>query len=216
MQANYLENEEKSIRKSVLLMGSETCHAIEKAIQCYQQMNGDLVDEFMLADQFINKMEKDVEHDCIKLIALQQPIAHDLRELLTDLNIAKELERIADYAVSIAKIVNKMPNKQQEIESKILTMAEFSLAMLSKVLVCYAEEDANMAKTIALTDDELDDLENSLKEEIFKKMELNPENAISCTYQLWIIHQFERIGDRVTNIAENIVFQSNNDVVNLN
>lgn len=214
MLAQFLEKEESIIRKNVLKMGYETSQAIEKAVTCYKTLNIQLADEIIKNDAVINELECLVEAECIQVIARQQPVANDLRELLADMNIAKELERIADYAVSIAKIVRKLPSKQGEIEPEIIEMAGKCTSMLNEVLFDYAEQDAKKASNVAMLDDEIDDIEHKLNDKMFKLMQAHPDQAISCTYQLWIIHQLERIGDRVTNIAESVVFLATGKVVN--
>ena len=215
MLANYLAKEESIIRKNIINMGHETCLAIEKSIQCYKTLSLSLADEIIKNDVVINELENKVETDCIHIIALQQPVAQDLRELLSDMNIAKELERIADYAVSIAKIVRKLPSEKQFMEPQIVEMADKCIAMLNEVLIDYAEKDAQKANKVALLDDEIDELEHCLNDKMFKLMQTRPEHAITYTYQLWIIHQLERIGDRVSNIAESIIFLSTGKIVNL-
>jgi phosphate transport system protein len=214
MLAKYLDKEENAIRKNVLKMGYETCEAIEKAINCYKQLDVSLAEDIIKNDNVINFLQKEVDSTCIQVIARQQPVAHDLRELLADINIAKELERIADYAVSIAKIVLKLPASNQDLEPKIIEMADKCVIMLKEIMVDYAEEDAKNATNIAMKDDEIDDLEHQLNDKMFKIMQEHPEKAVCCTYQLWIIHQLERVGDRVTNIAESVVFQATGKVVN--
>lgn len=214
MLAQFLAKEESIIRKNVLKMGHETSKAIEKAISCYKTLNIPLADEIIINDAVINELENRVESECIKVIARQQPVAHDLRELLADMNIAKELERIADYAVSIAKIVRKLPPDKREIEPDIIEMAKKCILMLNEVMINYAEKDAQKASSVARLDDEIDDMEDMLNHKMFKMIEEVPEKAIFCTYQLWIIHQLERMGDRVTNIAESVVFITTGKVVN--
>ena len=214
MLADYLEKEQSIIRRNVLEMGDKASAAIQKAITCYNSMNLSLAEEIIKGDTLINELQNIVESECIQVIARQQPVAHDLRVLLADMNIAKELERIADYAVAIAKIAQKMPSEKSDIEQDIVSMADKCITMLNEVMLDYAEEDAKKANSVALLDDEVDKMEHDLNDKMFKIMESEPEKAIGCTYQLWIIHQLERIGDRVTNIAESVVFVATGKVVN--
>lgn len=214
MLAEYLAKEESVIRKNVLAMGEKTSTAIKEAINCYSNLDLTLAEKIIQNDTMINSLQSQVEAECIQVIARQQPVAHDLRELLADMNIAKELERIADYAVSIAKIVQKLPFEKQDLEPDIVSMAEKSIYMLNEVMIDYAEEDAKKANSVALLDDEIDEMEHQLNDKMFQLMKSYPDKAISCTYQLWIIHQLERIGDRVTNIAESVVFLATGKVVN--
>lgn len=214
MLAKFLAKEESVIRKNILKMGHETSLAVEKSIDCYQTLSLPLAKEIINNDTVINDFENEVEYECIQVIARQQPVAKDLRELLADMNIAKELERIADYAVAIAKIVQKLPSKEQSIEPEIVEMAQKCINMLTEVLNDYAEKDAKKASNVARWDDEIDEMEHILNDRMFKLMQKNPDDAIAYTYQLWIIHQLERIGDRVTNIAESVVFLATGQVVN--
>jgi len=214
MLAKFLAQEESVIRKNILKMGHETSLAIEKSIDCYQTLSLPLAEEIINNDALINDLENKVEYECIQVIARQQPVAKDLRELLADMNIAKELERIADYAVAIAKIVRKLPSKEQTMAPEIVEMAKKCINMLNEVLIDYAEKDAKKASNVASWDDEIDEIEHTLNDKMFKLMQTNPDDAIAYTYQLWIIHQLERIGDRVTNIAESVVFLATGKVVN--
>lgn len=214
MLAKFLAKEESIIRKNILKMGHEASLAIEKAVHCYQTLSLPLADEIIKNDALINDLEKQVESECIHVIARQQPVANDLRELLADMNIAKELERIADYAVTIAKIVRKLPSKEQDMEPEIVEMAKKCINMLNEVLIDYAEQDAKKACNVASWDDEIDEIEHNLNHKMFKLMQKNPDDAIAYTYQLWIVHQLERVGDRVTNIAESVVFLATGKVVN--
>ncbi len=214
MLATYLSKEESLIRKNILKMGHETSLAIKKAMHCYITSNPVLADDIIKNDRVINELEVRVEQECIQIIARQQPVAHDLRELLADMSIAKELERIADYAVSIAKIVKKQIFNDPDIEVEITKMSEKCIYMLNEILISYAEQNPNKANTIALLDIDVDNMEHYLNDRLFKLMSADPVNSISYTYQLWIIHQLERIGDRVTNIAESIVFLAIGKVVN--
>lgn len=214
MLSQFIEKEESIIRKNVLKMGHETSKAIDKAIYSYKHLDFSKAEEIIKNDAFINALEKQIESECIRIIATQHPIAKDLREFLADMNIAKELERTADYAVTIAKIVQKLPPDEHELEESIFKMAEKSIVMLNEVMLDYAEQDAKKANAVALKDDEIDDLEHQLNDKIFKLMQSNPERAVYYTYQLWIIHQLERIGDKVTNIAESVVFLATGKVVN--
>lgn len=214
MLAKFLAKEETIIRKNILKMGHETSLAVEKSIDCYQTLSLPLAKEIINNDTVINDLENKIEYECIQVIARQQPVAKDLRELLADMNISKELERIADYAVAIAKIVQKLPSKEQSIEPEIVEMAQKCINMLTEVLIDYAEKDAKKASNVARWDDEIDEMEHILNDRMFKLMQKNPDDAIAYTYQLWIIHQLERIGDRVTNIAESVVFLATGQVVN--
>lgn len=118
MLAQFLAKEESIIRKNVLKMGHETSQAIEKAVTCYETLNIQLADEIIKNDAVINELECQIEAECIQVIARQQPVANDLRELLADMNIAKELERIADYAAPLQKLFENCPLNKEKLNLK--------------------------------------------------------------------------------------------------
>lgn len=215
MLARVLDIEEKHLRNKVVHMGEVTQGAISQAIRCYSTRDMQLAHNIINDDAVINELEHEIEAECINIIARQQPVAHDLREILTDMNIAKELERIADYAVAIAKRVQKLPTEQTFRDVDILEIAEQCSNMLAEVMIAYAEKDVKKARLCALKDDEIDEMEQQLNAKIFQDMKENSSRAIFGTYKLSITHYLERIGDRVTNIAEKIVFLSTGKVVNL-
>lgn len=212
--ATFIKEEESLVRKNILLMGHNAREAIVSAMQCYKNQDHNLAKDVINKDVIINKQQVEIDAECIKVIATQQPVANDLREFLADMNIAMELERMADYAVTIAKIVQKSPvgNSYQELD--IILMAEKCISMLDEVLIGYAEQDADKAAQVALKDDEINLLEHNLNDKFIKLMKLEPQNSVDFTYQLWIIRQLERIGDRVTNIAESVIFLATGKLVN--
>ncbi len=111
------------------------------------------------------------------------------------------------------KLTQSIHLKDTDMLSQFIEKEE-SILMLNEVMLDYAEQDAKKANAVALKNDEIDDLEHQLNDKIFKLMQSNPERAVYYTYQLWIIHQLERIGDKVTNIAESVVFLATGKVVN--
>ena len=215
MLASFIKKEESIVRKNILLMGHNTREAISKAIHCYKNQDHALANDVIKNDKIINQQQIDIETECIKVIATQQPVANDLREFLADMNIAMELERIADYAVTIVKIVQKMPVDKLFQEPNIILMAEKCIAMLDEILLHYAGQDADKANKVALKDEEINLLEHNLNDKFIKLMQSEPENSVCYTYQLWIIRQLERMGDRVTNIAESVIFLATGRLVNL-
>jgi phosphate transport system protein len=215
MLARYIEKEQHVIRQTILDMGQTTCKAIEDALESYITQNVELADAVAVNDALINDLQSKVEAECINLLATQQPVAKDLREILTDINIAKELERIADYAVSIASEVHNTVDKEHAFEPEIKTIANKCIAMFNEVMNDYAEKDAQKAKNCARKDDEIDQLIEEFTLKLFREMEQNPALAVVTNYKLRILHKLERIGDRITNMAEGIVFLSTGKDVSL-
>lgn len=208
-------DKESSIHASILEMGTRSHQAITKSIKCYQTLDGSLAKEVIDNDYKINDLKSAIEEECIRVIARQQPVAHDLRVILSAISIASELERIADYATSIAKIIIKAGINESDIDNEVIDMANLCLSMLTDVMEDYDDEDEEKANSIAKRDDEIDAMETNIGDKLLAQLTKNADNPIACTHHLWIIHQLERMGDRITNIAEKIVFIKTGKLVNL-
>jgi len=168
------------------------------------------------ADQF-NMLQHNMERQCVQTIALQQPVASDLRRLIADIFIAMELRHVVDHATAIAGIVLKFEQQPDErFVTLISNMAADCGAMLILSRQAYDEADEQLARSVAVMDDEVDMREKEFNEIVFQEMRTNPGSNMSCTYLLWVSHNLERIGDRISNIAERIVYLVSNETPELN
>ena len=158
-------------------------------------------------DIFINNLRWEIEEDCISLIATQQPVASDLRELISLLNIITELERIGDYAAGIAKITILI-GEEKHIKPliDIPRMRDIAVDMIQNSLKSYLDKNEESARRIHSQDDDLDELYVQVYRELISFMIEKPDKITNCTYLLWIAHNLERMGDRVTNICERIIY----------
>jgi phosphate transport system protein len=148
-----------------------------------------------------------LEDQCVDLIATQQPVASDLREIIATLSIVRDLERIGDYAEGIGKIV--LLHGDQPLV-KTLTylpaMAEKGVEMLRRSLEAFVNRDAKTACTICNEDDAVDKLYDQAYHDLLHRMIENPSVITRATYLIWASHNLERIADRATNIAESVVY----------
>lgn len=195
------------LEKDLLKMADMVKTAINSSVTALKEHDVKRALRIKRNDKLINDKRWEIEEKCITIIATQQPVATDLRELIAVLNIITDLERMADYAAGISKIVIKLgdgPLVKPLID--IPRMAEFSVQMIEKSLRAYAERDDKTARIIHKQDDVLDDLYNQIFRELISIMIEKPSTITSCTYLIWIAHNLERIGDRVTNICERIIF----------
>ena len=158
-------------------------------------------------DREINRKRFEIEEKSIELIATQQPMASDLRNIICILNIVTELERIGDYAEGIAKIVIMIgdePPLKPLID--IPRMAEKAVDMLHRSLDALINQNADAAKQIATEDDEVDNLYNQVFREQLTFMMEDPRTITGATRLIWVAHNLERSADRVTNICERVVY----------
>jgi len=195
------------LEQDIFTMGEMVCIATNRAVKALKEHNVNEAKKIKDDDIYINEKRWAIEEKCINLIATQQPVATDLRELIAILNIITELERMGDYAEGIAKIVIKIgdePHVKPLVD--IPRMAEIAIEMINKTLRAYAERDDKSARLICTQDDEVDELYTQVYRELLTIMIEDPKTITMATYLLWTSHNIERIADRVTNICERIIF----------
>jgi len=197
----------RQIQDEILAMGSMVEKAIGKSIDALKNRDLETAHKIVTDDQKINNKRYEIEEKCIQLIATQQPMAGDLRNIICILNIITELERIGDYAEGIAKIVlliGDEPPLKPLID--IPRMAEKTMDMLHRSLDALVNHDAEAARQIAIEDNEVDDLYNQVFRELLSFMIEDPKTITRATRLIWVAHNLERSADRVTNICERVVF----------
>jgi phosphate transport system protein len=197
----------QDIQDELLAMGSMVEKAISRSIKALKVRDLKLANQVIADDQKINKKRFDIEETCIQLIATQQPMAGDLRTLISVLNIISELERIGDHAEGVAKIVVMIgdePPLKPLID--IPRMAEKTVDMLHRSLDAFMNGDESIAQKIAVEDDEVDRLYEQVFRELIGYMVEDPKTITRATRLLWVAHNLERSADRVTNICERVIF----------
>ncbi|MGC4105975.1 MAG: phosphate signaling complex protein PhoU [Thermomicrobiales bacterium] len=206
----------EDLRNDVVTMSSMVDKAIARAIDALKTQDAQLAAEVKAGDKEIDALRWDAEDHAMTLIATQGPMAGDLRVIAASLQIFTDLERMGDYAVGIAKVVLKTidePLLKPLVD--IPRMAQLARQMLSDVTTAFIERDADAAKKIAARDDEIDDLYDQVLRELLTYMMSDPSVINRATHLLWAAHDVERIGDRVTNIAERITYMSSGEFVHL-
>ena len=197
----------KEIEQELLFMGDMVIKAIKRSIEALKSRDIDEAKRIIHDDRLINGKQVEIEERCINLIATQQPVAGELRELISFFNIITELERMGDYAEGIAKIVVMLgdePLIKPLID--IPRMAEKATNMIKRSLEAFIKRDVEIAKAVWKEDDEVDRLYEQIYRELLSFMAEDPRTITRATYLIWIVHNLERIADRATNICERTVF----------
>lgn len=206
----------QNIKDEVLLLGSMVEDAVIKAVQSLKQRNVNLAKQIYQHDIELNDKRFTIENAILILIATQQPMARDLRQLASMLDVISELERMGDYAKGIAKVAIKLENVDLKIPIKeIETMAELAVAMLHKSLTAFIGEDAQTASQIPYDDDAVDKLYEDIYHQAVDLMMHNPQNVDNANLVIWVGHNLERLADRVTNICERTVFIATGELMEL-
>lgn len=197
----------RTLQDDLLSLGSMVEKAVDKSLSALKNRDMALAQEVIDEDDAIDEKRFALEEQCIDLIATQQPLASDLRALITVLHVSVELERMGDYAEGIAKISVAMgdePPLKPLID--IPRMADRCVDMLRRSLDALVNRDIDAAYRICDDDDEVDDLYDQVYRELLVYMMTDPGAIRRATYLLWVAHDLERIADRATNIAERVVF----------
>lgn len=214
------DRELSHLEAEIMLMGGMVESAIIDALNALANRDLDLSQKVIDADDRIDDKEQEIEESAIDLLRKEAPVAMDLRRIMATLFVAGELERIGDYAEGIAKISLMMGNQPPLKELiDIPRMADISLSMLKRSLEAFVERDRaraeEIAKSIAPSDDEVDVLYETVQTDLINLMKQNPENIERATYLLWAAHNFERVADRSTNIAERAIYLVTGQSVNI-
>ena len=205
-----LAREEKLIHANVIGMSRLAAEAMEKATDALMSQSVELAQEVVDEDAKVNAMMRVVEQECLEALALQQPVARDLREIIASLQIAGELERIGDHAKDIAAIVLGMDGSQFDGPmAHLAEMEDLCQDMLTRVMEAFENRDTALARAAADSDDEVDDLDEQTVSSLMVQLMTEPDVRMHATHLLWIAYHLERIGDRITNIAERVVFMVN-------
>ncbi len=197
----------KELQDELLVMGSMVDKAINQSIEALKKRDLELARRTIDEDAGIDGKRFELEEKCIQLIATQQPMASDLRLIVCMLSIITELERIADYGVGIARVVLMIgdePPLKPLID--IPRMAEKTRDMLHRSLDAFIARDDGAARRICVEDDEVDHLYDQVFRELLTFMFEDPRTITRATRLMWVAHNLERAGDRVTNICERVVF----------
>lgn len=217
MTRNYFDQELQELQVSLLKMSSMVEELLYNSIKSLKAQDVELARKVIDDDDLIDEMEFVVEDKCLKLIALQSPLAKDLRLIATALKIITDLERIADYAVDIARITIKLANEKYIKELiDIPRMSEIAVDMVKGGIDAYVNLDIEEAKNVAKMDDEMDALYKQIFRELLFIMMEDNNTVHQATYFLLISRYLERIGDHVTNICERIIHTVTSEHVNLN
>lgn len=198
-------------------MGRRVDNLMQGTIRCLKSMDIDLAKTIFPSDSDINSMEKNIEQSCIYLLALQQPLAHDLRTITSTLKIITDMERIADQCADICEILATVAGMASlKASPRLLQMFEKAREMFVGSLDAYLRQDIDLAKKICLSDDEVDSLFSSIVLEQCTKISSNQTAIPENVDFMFIAKYIERIADHATNIAEWAIFVKIGSHPNLN
>jgi phosphate transport system protein len=205
------------IKDDVLRLGALVEDALDRAGRSLERRDVEMADQVRWDDADVNDLQRRVNQEITATLATQQPMARDLRELLALYHAAAELERMGDYAVNIAKLAQQIASEPEvPLLPQIPQMATLCRQQLHDAMRALVDISETQARAVCARDDELDHLYNSVYEDTMATLAAAPERARQATHQLFAAHHLERLGDRVTNIGEDVVYLASGQVEDLN
>ncbi len=198
----------QEVRNTIVQMGGLAEAQLQAATKALMERNSDLAQDVIDGDREVDQLEKAVDNMTLRLLALRNPVADDLRLVISALKIASILERVADYSANMAKRVialNQAPALGPV--STVPRMSELVRRMIHDTLSAYAEGDAVLAREVWHRDQDVDQLYNSMFRELLTYMMEDPRSITGCTHLIFMAKNIERMGDHMTNISEIIMYE---------
>ncbi|SFS49783.1 phosphate signaling complex protein PhoU [Halostagnicola kamekurae] len=218
MARNSYQDKLSELREDVCYMGEVVMERLRMGLDALEQKDDELAQELIEGDGEINRMYLDLEQDCIDLLALQQPVASDLRFIAASFKIITDLERVADLAVNLGEYSLEA---EQDLfpEVDVQAMGELTLEMVDDAVTAYDDEDTEACYALAARDDELDEFAERASETVVRDLierELDSPDEVETILQdvsrlLLTIRDLERVGDHAVNIAARTVYMVEND-----
>lgn len=211
------EEELNKLHNQFYSMGTQVSAQVNKAVRAFVSHDRDLAEEVIEDDQEVNDQETKLEKKSLEMIALQQPVSHDLRTIITVLKASSDLERMGDHAVSIAKATINLKGEERIhiVESDISLMGERVKAIVDASLNAYIQADDKRAREIASWDDTVNQMYSEIQNKTLTAMEENKETITTGKDYLMTIIYLERIGDYAKNLCEWIVYLKTGKIVEL-
>jgi phosphate transport system protein len=203
----HFHDELSQVKVRLLTMSGEAETALRLAVEALLERNAEKAREVIAGDKVIDGMEVEIEEACIDLLALQQPMAKDLRMLVAAIKIANDLERVGDHAVNLAQSAERLIEKRPIApEPEIVEMARMARDMLADALEAFVRGDAVAGREVCLRDDKVDALNRSVFRILLTHMMEDP-HSIGAGLELFLVSRnLERVADLATNIGEDVVF----------
>lgn len=204
------------MKQDILKMGAVVEEMLAGAVKALQERNTALAEEIIAKDDIVDNYNLIIEQQCLSLLALQQPMARDLRAIAAGLYIIKDVERMGDYALDIAKTAKKLADKEPVKELvRIPRMAEIVRRMLHESLQAFVNHDIAVISDVAREDDEVDILYREARDQMIAMIQANPDIAQRAVELILAARYLERIADHITNVGERIAYMETGKIKEL-
>ena len=217
MLRTQFEEELDKLHNQFYVMGTEVLSQFKKSLRSFVTHDRDLANEVIANDEKINEYEVKLEKKSLEIIALQQPVSHDLRTVITVLKASSDIERMGDHAVSMAHatISTKGEERLPEVEKEIAKMGAAVKVMVEEALNAYIHADETKAREIAASDDNIDVYFREIQSLTVEEIKKNPDAIVTGKDYFQVIMYLERIGDYARNICEWVVYLKTGKIIEL-
>lgn len=206
-----------NMHNALLRMGSKVEKQLRTSVESLEKKDIELAKQVIKEDDQIDNMQKEIENMCIGLIAMEHPLASDLRDVFSGIKIATDLERMGDHAVDIAKITKRITvGNEMEIMSDLVNMTSIVIDMIKGCLDAYIEKNLDKCYEVANKDNQVDDIYKKVFKDIFAAMEKDKSFINDHSQFLFVCKYLERLGDRCTNICESTIYLITGKIEDLN
>ncbi|MCD8511742.1 MAG: phosphate signaling complex protein PhoU [Bacillus sp. (in: Bacteria)] len=212
------ETELTKLKNEIMELGSRVENSFSEVIKAIEERQPEKMDDIIMFDETINRLELEINERATVMIARQQPVASDLRKIIVSLKVSSDLERMGDLTVDMAKAFKRMDKKEEfkHFEKQLLAMADKAKMMMQAALAAYQNSNVLEAQKIASLDDEVDRAYSQFVQSIFEVVALETGTTEQITQMAYISRYIERIADYCTNIAEWIIYEVNGKRFDLN
>lgn len=212
--SRHFQREIELLKKKILAVGSVVEESIAKAIASVMKHDAALAASVVEGDDEIDNMEVDVEEDCLKILALHQPVAIDLRFVVAVLKINNDLERMADLGVNIARRAEYLAKQPKfDVPAGMEAMAQKTQTMVKHSLDALVEADSHLARQVCLADNEVDQYNRQMHVLIQDQIRQSPDQVERLFHLLSVSRHLERIADLATNVAEDVIYTVEGEIV---
>ena len=207
----------EQLRRALLVMGQQVERSIRGSVNALGQHDVAAAEVVLRQESEVNRMHRDIDDSCLRLLATEQPVATDLRQIVGTLNVIGQLERIGDLAVHVASVAQRLaPEQFSRGVSAIMQMADEACAMIRDSLQAFVTQDEAAAEQVSARDRKVDEIYANIFRDLLSFMMENTRNVAQASSLLFVAKQLERSGDHSTNICEAVIFVTTGKHVDLN
>ncbi len=210
----HLQKEIENLKKAILYLAAVVEENVRRAVRSIEERNPKLADKVIEVDLEIDHKEVEVEEECLKILALHQPVAIDLRFIIAVLKLNNDLERIGDLAVNIAERATYLAGTERtSIVFDYRSMSEQTEKMLRMSLDSLVNMNPELARDVCAADDIVDEMERRIILQVREALEKHPEESDRLIHHLFVARHLERIADHATNIAEDVIYMTTGEII---